>query len=464
MEEPLPSTEEQAVRATPTLTRVATLEDTTLTPLSNPKSPSPFRPYEEDGGAFEDLAWQSQDPVWTFPHNEVDSSQDSLAHVLSGAFPTTQDSDAMNVPDAEITASGSPSRDSNISSMQSTTCCASLRALLTQPLEPQPERASNSSGLAPTQTTSHAESPKSTLGPVRPLMQTSNSHPMRTMNYKPQHKAQKKPVTALREYLTGHKILEYNDWLELVRTDPEASKLHVQTCSITGIRRTIHNVICANRELVPHTSYKERIRIFNCVGFDHKRSPLYNTYFTLITQAGYDMREIFKVLCGEYGKKKTVLFVGPADSGKTAMITLLTSMYPTWQKGVATPQDIKSPFWMEDFVNKEVKIFEEAYCTEANVDALKLCMEGNPTLKTQVKNEGKVYLPPTPVLMASNTTPWTAMPAAYGPIRARCYYKNLCAFQMPKKTLSGGPMTWTEEFPDELKCVLKTLFLQNADY
>lgn len=129
---------------------------------------------------------------------------------------------------------------------------------------------------------------------------------------------------------------------------------------------------------------------------------------------------------GKAGKKETILFCGVANAGKTLMVNFLSTIYKAWEIGKAGPQDIKSAFWLQDLIGKQIYKLDEAYCTDVNVDTLKLLLEGNETSSTQIKFGGLHKIFPKPVLMDSNNVPWHAMPSERGPLLERCYISPTC--------------------------------------
>lgn len=172
---------------------------------------------------------------------------------------------------------------------------------------------------------------------------------------------------------------------------------------------------------------------------------------------GIDLNQIFKILFGKAGKKKTILLCGCANAGKTLIVNFLASLYKHWEIGKAGPQDIRSAFWLQDLVGKQIHKVDEAYCTDVNIDTLKLLAEGNPSCSTQIKFWGLHRIYPKPVLMASNNVPWAAMPKERSLLMERSYFLNLQK-ALPKNLSDGRKICVMETFSGEVALALRLIW------
>lgn len=101
------------------------------------------------------------------------------------------------------------------------------------------------------------------------------------------------------------------------------------------------------------------------------------------------------------GKKNTILFTGPSNSGKTLLANLICELF--WHEdewGYSFP-DKNSEFMFEHFNGKKVYRFEELLVTPQNVDMLK-CVLGGERLPIGVKYKSKMLLKPAPVIITTN--------------------------------------------------------------
>lgn len=101
-------------------------------------------------------------------------------------------------------------------------------------------------------------------------------------------------------------------------------------------------------------------------------------------------------------KVRTVYLHGPASTGKSSVMQLLTSVYDMREIGRFGPQGSMSQFWLEDLINKEVYLGDEAPANPMNIQTYLLLLEGNSALKTEIKFGGKPSLLPKPVIVACN--------------------------------------------------------------
>lgn len=102
------------------------------------------------------------------------------------------------------------------------------------------------------------------------------------------------------------------------------------------------------------------------------------------------------------GKQRCVYMTGPASSGKSSVMLLLSSVYESFEQGRFGPQNINSQFWLQDLLGKEIYLGDEALATPLNIQTYLLLLEGNKDLATEVKYQGNELLKAKPVIVACN--------------------------------------------------------------
>lgn len=165
------------------------------------------------------------------------------------------------------------------------------------------------------------------------------------------------------------------------------------------------------------------------------------------------INEMFRILCRHgpcEGKERTVYLQGVANSGKTSLLLLLTSVYEQFEKGKFGPQAIASQFWLQDLYDKEVYVGDEVLVNQVNVQTMLLLMEGNSDLSTELKHKDVRYLEAKPVIIANNVPIWQHCCAFAKAILARCLWIKL----MKRTELK---LRYDNE---TLKQVLKYLFIK----
>lgn len=140
----------------------------------------------------------------------------------------------------------------------------------------------------------------------------------------------------------------------------------------------------------------------------------------IIKRNKIDMKQVFKVMCGETGKINTLYFSGPANCGKTMLIRLLASVWGRDERGIITPSGGEPSFTFQDCIRKEVYIGDECMMHPKNVEQYKMLMEGSDMLKVDVKNKPKQWLPKKPVILANNVSIWSQVQNHYTALISRC--------------------------------------------
>ena len=86
-------------------------------------------------------------------------------------------------------------------------------------------------------------------------------------------------------------------------------------------------------------------------------------------------------------KRNGVILVGPPDTGKSAIIKLLQSLYERYEVGLFRTTDRTGSFWFDDLPGKLLYIGEEISLNDITVEHCKLLLEGSPNCMTEVKQQ-----------------------------------------------------------------------------
>ena len=179
------------------------------------------------------------------------------------------------------------------------------------------------------------------------------------------------------------------------------------------------------RKLTPDTPYTERIENFHFNGNELFANLYYQDYRKILDHHGITKQRLqkwFKTLAMDNGKRNTIYMCGRANSGKTTIIELLSAFYHAWEIGRAQPQSAQSNFFLQDLVGKRLFHADEILATPLNIDTLKLLLEGNKDLASDVKYGDKETIIPRPVLIGTNDPLWINFSTAAEPILARCEF------------------------------------------
>ena len=179
------------------------------------------------------------------------------------------------------------------------------------------------------------------------------------------------------------------------------------------------------RTMTPDTSYIRRIETFLFTGNELFANLYYQDYRRILDHHGIDKERLqkwFKTLASDNGKRNTIYMCGRANSGKTTIIELLSAFYEPWEIGRAQPQSAQSNFFLQDLVGKRLFHADEILATPLNIDTLKLLLEGNKDLASDVKYGDKETIIPRPVLIGTNDPLWINFSTAAEPILARCEF------------------------------------------
>ncbi len=216
-------------------------------------------------------------------------------------------------------------------------------------------------------------------------------------------------------------------------------------------RKIIGSAVENARLIVPRKSYKERLMGLDHVKVDSKEyDSAMNNFTRIILHNKIDMKLVFQCLFGELGKRRTLYLYGAANSGKSSVLNMLSSVYRAHEIGRIGAQDIQSNFWLQDLIDKELYVGDEILVSQVNVDTVKLLCEGSKNLCTEIKYGNKQLLPARPVMIANNIPMCNNIQGHARAISARCV-----EYQFTEPPGGLGYMTQDENV---LRNVLATLF------
>lgn len=132
------------------------------------------------------------------------------------------------------------------------------------------------------------------------------------------------------------------------------------------------------------------------------------------------------------GKKNTLLFLGPSNTGKTAFIRGLMGGIPHGEI-----QNIASGFAFEDLVGVYMGVWEEPLIGPELAEKAKLIFEGA-TTSVPVKRKQPVVISGVPILMTSNHVPWKWCSNEVDALRNRMH---IIRFDVGMASCSGGGET-----------------------
>lgn len=209
----------------------------------------------------------------------------------------------------------------------------------------------------------------------------------------------------------NHEVSEYNSMnlhrYRYLETVDEACKLAMFSIKPLSWRERVQQVV------VPRDSLEEANKIAD-------------NFMDMMAGVGNPLQiwsAIFNVMTRgprSGSKVRTVYMQGPASTGKSSVMQLLTSVYDIREIGRFGPQGSTSQFWLEDLVGKEVYVGDEAPANPLNIQQYLLLLEGNSALKTEIKYGGKPTLRPKPVVIASNQHIYANCQAYARAVHDRC--------------------------------------------
>lgn len=160
------------------------------------------------------------------------------------------------------------------------------------------------------------------------------------------------------------------------------------------------------------------------------------------------VRDVINTLDRKIPKKNCLYLQGESNSGKTWLmksIMKLVTYYGEVNQGTAN-----YTFMYQDCVNKRAIFINEPYFDQAMIEQLKIVLEGTGTF-VHIKMKNDDWLPPTPVLMTSNTDVWRYAQEEKTAVLNRChYYQKLraCEFLKEEGKRILHPKTWISIYED----------------
>lgn len=227
------------------------------------------------------------------------------------------------------------------------------------------------------------------------------------------------------------RIYRANRFMEAARKDPAVQAFYIEHGAKINFEKILEGAaaVAYNTIKTADLTYKERMDNITVILPDDDKNWLEWKAFIDETMGPLHMQMMLRCVNLELGKRKTIYMVGKAGGGKTAIIRLFTSVFDKSEIGKANSQSLNSAFWLEDLANKRVYVLDEILATEANVDSLKMVMEGNDQLATDRKHKGKWELEPRPVFIGCNNSICRNVQGHTEALRDRCV-----SFQFTKKT------------------------------
>ena len=218
--------------------------------------------------------------------------------------------------------------------------------------------------------------------------------------------------------------------------NPEAHTIYweLSTKPSANFTKQLAQAIKTARTHTPDTPYIERIEQFEYDGNELYANLYYQDYRRILDIHNISKQHLqgwFATLAQDNGKRNSIYMCGRASSGKTTIIELLSAFYAQWEIGRAQPQSAQSNFFLQDLVGKRLFHADEILATPLNIDTLKILLEGNKDLASDVKYGDKETIEPRPVLLGTNAPLWINFSTAMEPILERCHYHVMRA-KLPK--------------------------------
>lgn len=149
-----------------------------------------------------------------------------------------------------------------------------------------------------------------------------------------------------------------------------------------------------------------------------------------------------KILRGEHMKKRTIVLVGPSNTGKSFLGRMLS--LSTWTTGMIDRSDAGNPHaYAYAFVNKTTTLLEEPLFTVDNMETMKLVMGGEPMLVNPKNQQPFICHNKACLIMTCNDLPWKRFETR--PYENRSFiYKLTEPIEFP--TLVTADMFWSAVF------------------
>ena len=258
----------------------------------------------------------------------------------------------------------------------------------------------------------------------------------------------KNPLDQIRKYIIENEFVEESQYLKAIRNDIQMKNVLADAIGNMNYKKIILTTFEYNYAMQIPLTYKQRIMAVDEEG-QEEVTELFKELFRNQGITKEKLFLMFKTMFGENGKVNTIGMFGPASTGKTCIMRLFQSIYERSEIGKITPQGIKSQFWLADLDKKRIFLGDEIYAIEENIDTMKLLMEGNDNLCTEVKYGGKVYIEPMPVIIAGNDPVYSRVNGCVSPLQHRM-------IEISMKDKKADPRLHAPL--DDLRIVLKNLY------
>lgn len=136
-----------------------------------------------------------------------------------------------------------------------------------------------------------------------------------------------------------------------------------------------------------------------------------------------DIIDLIKmVMENKCGKTNCLAFIGPSNTGKTLLMSLLSNGLSL---GIFHHMNYRSSFWLSDLPGKDIYVSEEFICNAETKDYFKALLEGSCFLKADMKYKQALVIPKRPILLSSNYQLWHYCSAEQESFINRCMIFNL---------------------------------------
>ncbi len=193
--------------------------------------------------------------------------------------------------------------------------------------------------------------------------------------------------------------------------DHPLRQLAIRLTRVKDFEKMIAEACKANIYLGKALTFKQRLEAVPKAGDDIRAEveQFADNYDTLFRMQNWDPSKVWKAIYrtmtrveANDGKARCVYLQGPASTGKSSLMLLLSCLYRDAEIGNFGPQGVNSQFWLDNLYGKELYLGDEALATPLNIQTYLLLLEGNKGNKTEIKYGDKVELEAKPVIIACN--------------------------------------------------------------
>lgn len=194
---------------------------------------------------------------------------------------------------------------------------------------------------------------------------------------------------------------------------PEAQQFIGMNNKINGLLTNIFQHQCARKR-----ANKFTIPSGHRVGYDYLATPNTNNVWKFLEYQGWTEKQITgfgnnlsKVVSGG-NKKNTMYLWGVSNAGKTTLAMNFVKNF--FEGAVGRPlNQVRSSFRFQDCINKAVILWEEPQLIKDEIEDCKLLFGGQ-EVPANVKYQGSVAVPSTPVIVTANQSVERLMWTGFG--------------------------------------------------